>query len=65
LKIRYTCTYECREHGVFSKKSMHDIHETVECPKCHRISELVEGTFVRVAEHKRIITKTQKKLEVI
>jgi hypothetical protein len=65
LKIRYTCTYRCREHGLFTKKGMHDIHETVECPGCHRTSELVEGAFTCVGERKRIITKTQKKLEMI
>ena len=66
MKIRYECVYRCREHGIFRRKGMLDIHETVECPSkgCHRLSELVEGTFIRVADNKRTVSKNQKKLEV-
>ena len=64
MKIRYNLTYKCREHGLFTKVR-YDLYESVECSKCHRLCELVEGTFHCVQEPKHIITKTQKKLEVI
>ena len=64
MKIRYSCTYKCREHGVFTKSGMRDVYESVECPQCHRLSELVEGSFHCIAESKRIISKTQKQLVV-
>jgi len=65
LKLRYTNTYKCREHGIFIKKNMQNVHETIDCPTCGRTSDLTEGFFTCVAEHKRVIPKTQKKLEVV
>lgn len=64
MKLRYELIFKCREHGVFTKKSMHDVVESTDCPQCHRLSEFVEGTVRRVQEYKRTIPKTQKKLEV-
>lgn len=61
MKIKYTCTFKCREHGVFGKR-MPDIHESWSCPACGRLSELVEGSFVCVLEGKRIIDAKQHRL---
>lgn len=64
MKIKYELHFNCREHGTFIKKNAHDIVESTDCPQCHRLSELVDGTFRRIQEYKRVIPKNQKKLEV-
>jgi Zn finger protein HypA/HybF involved in hydrogenase expression len=64
VKLRYTLTFNCNYCGRFIKTNAHDIIGSTDCPKCHRLSEFVEGTVTRVQEKKRVITKAQKKLEV-
>ena len=65
MRIRYSCTYRCTTCGLFTKKNMNDVHETMECKTCHRTSDLVEGSFTCTPESKRILTKTQSRLKVI
>jgi len=64
MKIRYELNFKCRECGTFIKKGAQDIVESTDCPKCHRMSDLVDGTFRKIQEYKRVTPKTQKKLEV-
>jgi hypothetical protein len=64
VKLRYELVFRCREHGRFIKKNLQDIVESTDCPHCHRLSEFVEGTVQKIQERKRVIPKSQKKLEV-
>lgn len=63
MKLRYLLKYECRSCGMFEKSGVAEtIQEAVECPKCHRNSDFVEGTIRRVQERKRSVPKTQKRI---
>jgi Zn finger protein HypA/HybF involved in hydrogenase expression len=64
MKLRYELTFKCNHCGSFIKKNAQDIVESTDCPRCHRLSEFVEGTVRRIPELKRVITKSQKKLEI-
>jgi Zn finger protein HypA/HybF involved in hydrogenase expression len=64
MKLRWELTFKCRDCGTFIKKNINGIVESTDCPKCHRLSDFIEGTARKIQEYKRVIPKNQKKLEV-
>lgn len=63
MKLRYDADYRCRSCGIFPLKEQQNIHESIDCPKCHRISEFVRGVVWRIPDGEfRKKHKSQKDL---
>lgn len=64
MKLKYDLEYRCRHCGIFAMKGQAIIHDSVNCPACHRNSDFVRGTVWRIEEPSvKMVHKTQKKLE--
>jgi len=63
MKLKYDADYRCRNCGTFVLNGQSNIHDSVDCPKCHRNSEFVRGIVWRDEEIvTKKIRKGQKKL---
>jgi hypothetical protein len=63
MNLQYIAEYKCSFCGIFTMNKQKNIHETVDCPKCHRTSDFVGGTVTRLPEGKpRQVPKSQKRL---
>jgi len=65
MKLNYDAEYRCRACGVFTLNKQTNIHNSVDCPKCHRSSDFVRGKVWRLPdEEPRKKHKSQKSLAI-
>jgi Zn finger protein HypA/HybF involved in hydrogenase expression len=50
MKLKYDAEYRCRACGVFTMSNQSNIHDSVDCPKCHRSGEFVRGKVWRIPD---------------
>jgi len=55
--------YRCRNCGRFIVSEQNHVRDDMDCPKCNRSSEFVQGIVIRVVDEKpKSIAKSQKRL---
>lgn len=63
MKLKYDAEYRCSYCGAFTLTNQTNIHDSVDCAKCHRSSKFVRGKVWRIPdEEARKVHKHQKRI---
>jgi len=58
MKLKYDAEYRCPHCGIFTLAEQTNIHDSVDCAKCHRSSKFIRGKVWRIPDEE---TRTKHK----